>query len=60
MKQTAVEWFINQLDNNQDKTRQELYYFVEKAKEMEKKQLEKEWRKGYIEGLKDNNKTYEK
>jgi hypothetical protein len=39
MKETALQWLINQLDNNQDKTRQQLDYFVEKAKEMEKQQI---------------------
>jgi uncharacterized coiled-coil protein SlyX len=39
MIQTAVQWLINQLDNNQDKTRQQLDYFVDKAKEMEKQQI---------------------
>jgi hypothetical protein len=51
-KQTAVEWLIEQLDNNLDinhswRTRQ----YIEQAKEMEKQQIVD----AYKDGVKDTN-----
>ena len=36
MKQTAVGWLVEQLQNNVDKTQTELEYYIQQAKEMEK------------------------
>jgi hypothetical protein len=47
---TAVDWLYSEWAKNGTIFLEDL----EQAKEMEKEQLEKEWRKGYIEGLKDN------
>jgi hypothetical protein len=43
MKQTAVEWFAKELDENKDKTYKQLESIFNQAKEMEKEQ------KGYSE-----------
>lgn len=47
MKQTAVEWLVYQLENNLEKTRTELKYYINQAKAMEKKQREKDFVEGY-------------
>lgn len=39
MKQTAVEWLVYQLENNLEKTRAELEYYINQAKAMEKQQI---------------------
>ena len=51
MKQTAVEWLIFQLENNLDKTRAELKYYIDTAKSMEKEQSHAEYMRGWKDGL---------
>jgi hypothetical protein len=51
MKQTAVEWLIFQLENNLDKTRAELKYYIDTAKSMEKEDKHSEYMRGWKDGL---------
>ena len=51
MKQTAVEWLVEQLQNNVDKTQTELEYYIQQAKEMEKEQSHAEYMRGWKDGL---------
>lgn len=54
MKQTAVEWLVEQIKNNVHNTIEEFELIVEQAKEMEKEQIEKTFEEGmfhHINGL---------
>ena len=44
---TAVEWLIFQLENNLDKTRAELKYYIDTAKAMEKEQISIAYKEGW-------------
>jgi hypothetical protein len=48
---TAVEWLEQQLFNKRGKFNKS---DIEQAKEMEKEQIQEEWKKGYAQGYKDN------
>jgi len=50
MKQTAVEWLIFQLENNLEKTRAELKYYIDTAKSMEKEDMHAEYMRGWKDG----------
>jgi hypothetical protein len=39
MKQTAVEWLVETIENNRHKLIRELFVYVRQAKEMEKEQI---------------------
>jgi len=53
MKQTAVEWFLNALIENQDKTHKQIESIFQQAKEMEKEQIEDAYAYGYADGFDD-------
>jgi len=50
MKQTAVEWLIEQLDGENHLTQNEIKRVIEQAKEMEKQQIVNAWFGGYLNG----------
>lgn len=50
MKQTAVEWLINQFNEERHLTEDEFNHLIEKSKEMEKQQIVDAWESGYDEG----------
>ncbi len=50
MKQTAVEWFAKELDENKDKTYKQLKSIFNQAKEMEKEQIMTAFTQGDIFG----------
>jgi hypothetical protein len=50
MKQTAVEWLVEQLDGERHLTENEIKRVIEQAKEMEKEQIEDAHEIGYING----------
>jgi hypothetical protein len=54
MKQTAVEWLVNELKNNHG-IDLKLYNEFDKAKEMEKKQRKKDFVNGYKSRAKESN-----
>lgn len=43
MKQTAVEWFVEQLENHNGITRNEFQNVIQQAKAMEKEQIIDAW-----------------
>lgn len=47
MKQTAVEWLVEQIKNNVHNTIEEFELIVNQAKAMEKEQREKDFVEGY-------------
>jgi hypothetical protein len=49
MKQTAIEWLIEQLENHNGVTRSGFEKCIQQAKAMEKEQIENAYRKGYTE-----------
>ena len=49
MKQTAIEWLIEQLENHNGVTRSGFEKCIQQAKAMEKEQIESAYRKGYTE-----------
>jgi len=49
-KQTAVEWLVDWMDKNQYFIGNDLIQAVEKAKEMEKKQITEAWNDGNLLG----------
>jgi hypothetical protein len=51
MKQTAVEWFEDQVGHNSLMALKEFNEIFEKAKEMEKKQSHSEYMRGWKDGL---------
>jgi hypothetical protein len=53
---TAVDWFLEQLDNNLDiKHSWRTKEYIHKAKEMEKEQIELAYRTGWINYLPNTN-----
>lgn len=50
MKQTAVEWLINQFNEERHLTEDEFNHLIKKSKEMEKQQIVDAWECGYEEG----------
>ena len=53
MKQTAVDWLFQELwDRPKDKM--VWYYILEKAKQMEKEQINDGYEQGYSDGYPDN------
>lgn len=50
-KQTAVEWFWNQIENS--KPNLNWYKILEQAKEMEREQLHAANYQGYLDGMRD-------
>ena len=49
-KQTAVDWLVDWMDKNQYFIGNDLIQAVEKAKEMEKKQITEAWNDGNLLG----------
>ena len=49
MKQTAIEWLVEQLENHNGVTRSGFEKCIQQAKAMEKEQIESAYRKGYTE-----------
>lgn len=49
MKQTAVEWLVEQIKNNVHNTIEEFELIVNQAKDMEKKYLEQFYNQGYTQ-----------
>ena len=63
MKQTAIEWLIDQLENHNGVTRSGFEKCIQQAEEMEKEQIENAYRKGYTEsswGRHSNSEQYYK
>lgn len=58
MKQTAVEWLVNKLNNNFENNDFLISYAneISKAKEMEKQQIEVAYEVAYMDGYNDNGK----
>jgi hypothetical protein len=51
MKQTAVEWFEDQVGHNSLMALKEFNEIFEKAKEMEKEQMHAEYMRGWKDGV---------
>ena len=58
MKQTAVEWLMEQLTKNYPLTKESAESIIEQAKEMEKEQSHAEYMRGWKDGL-TKQETYE-
>ena len=62
MKQTAVEWLVEQLDGERHLTENEIKRVIEQAKEMEKEQIvnayDCEWTGDHEDGEDYYNKNY--
>ena len=50
MKQTAVEWLVEQLDGENHLSINEINRVIEQTKEMEKQQIIDAWFGGYLNG----------
>jgi hypothetical protein len=59
MKQTAVEWLLEQLDVETVLTRRQLSDVINKAKEMELQQRQEDTNYGYSQGWDDGNQNKE-
>jgi hypothetical protein len=57
MKKTALQWFIEQIENHNGVTRAGFQKCIDEALQMEKEQLKKSYEKGkkYKKPLKDSN-----
>ena len=65
MKQTAVEWLVEQLDGERHLTENEIKRVIEQAKEMEKEQIvnaynDCEWTGDHEDGEQYYNETFNK
>jgi hypothetical protein len=56
MKQTAVEWLVEQIKNNVHNTIEEFELIVEQSKQMEKEQIINAYEVAYMDGYNDNGK----
>ncbi len=54
MKQTAVEWLVNELENHHIKIDIKNTVAYQQAKEMEKEQIMNAHNQGYADGYRDN------
>ena len=53
MKQTAVQWLVEQLENHNGVTRNEFDNVIQQAKEMEKEQIENAYEIGFADAWDD-------
>ena len=59
MKQTAVDWLVEQLINSIKMHQKEIDELLQQAKEMEKEKEKSDWINGYLScAMKDNNLPY--